>query len=73
MFIIYRYLWVYFFTVITSVYLTNEELHRELEMETLDSITKKYARSHEERLGRHVNIQAIQLLANNRIKKTQED
>jgi hypothetical protein len=43
-------------------------------METVDSVIRKYAQSHEKRLHRHINVEAIQLLNNGglvrRLKRT---
>lgn len=43
-------------------YIRNSNLHRDLGIESIDEITKRYARSHENRLCKHVNVEAIQLL-----------
>lgn len=43
-------------------YVKNRYLHRDLKIETIDEIIKKCARSHENRLHEHVNVEAIQLL-----------
>lgn len=55
-------------------YIRNSDLHRDLEMETVDQTMKKFAKSHEERLHQHVNVEAIQLLDNTglvrRLKRT---
>jgi hypothetical protein len=52
--------------------LTN--LHKDLDMETVDSVIRKYAQSHEQRLHRHINVAALQLLNNGglfrRLKRT---
>jgi hypothetical protein len=54
-------------------YIRNDNLHKDLDMETVDSIIRKYAQSHE-RLHRHINVEAIQLLNNGglvrRLKQT---
>jgi len=45
-----------------------------MDVETVDSVIKKYAQSHEQRLQRHINIEALQLLNNDglvrRLKRT---
>lgn len=43
-------------------YLRNDDIHRDLKMDTVDQTITKFARSHEQRLHNHVNIEAIQLL-----------
>jgi hypothetical protein len=48
--------------------------NKDLDMETVDSVIRKYAQSHEQRLHRHINVEAIQLLNNGglvrRLKRT---
>ena len=43
-------------------------------METVDSVIKKYAQSHEQRLRRHINVEALRLLNHDglvrRLKRT---
>jgi hypothetical protein len=39
-------------------------------METVDKVIKEFAKSHEERLHQHVNVEAIQLLDHVGIKRT---
>jgi hypothetical protein len=43
-------------------------------METVDSVIRKYAQSQEQRLHRHINVEALQLLKNGgmvrRLKRT---
>jgi hypothetical protein len=55
-------------------YIRNDNLHKDLDMETVDSIIRKYAQSHEQRLHRHINVEALQLLNNGslvrRLKRT---
>ena len=55
-------------------YAQNDNLHKDLDVETVDSIIKKYAQSHEQRLQQHINVQAVQLLNNDglvrRLKRT---
>lgn len=55
-------------------YFRNSDLHRDLEMDTVREATTKFAKSHENRLLNHVNIEAIQLLDNTnqerRLKRT---
>lgn len=48
-------------------YIRNDDLHRDLGVEFVDSEIQKFSRSHEERLLQHVNIEAIQLLDNTNI------
>ena len=43
-------------------YIRNDNLHKDLDVETVDSVIKKYAQSHEKRLQRHINVEALQLL-----------
>ena len=45
-------------------YVRNAELHRDLKMEMVAAEIKRFARKHEERLHRHDNVEAIQLLEN---------
>jgi len=55
-------------------YIRNDNLHKDLDVETVDSVIKKYAQSHEQRLQRHINVEALQLLNNDglvrRLKRT---
>ena len=55
-------------------YIRNSDLHRDLQMEDVKSEITHFARSHEQRLHYHVNIEAIQLLDNTditrRLKRT---
>ena len=44
-------------------YIRNDNLHKDLDVETVDNVIKKYAQSHE-RLQRHINVEALQLLNN---------
>lgn len=43
-------------------FVRNEDIHRDLSIENVASEIKKFARSHEQRLLHHVNVEAIQLL-----------
>jgi hypothetical protein len=45
-------------------YIRNDSLHKDLAVETINSVIKKYAQRHEERLHRHTNVEALQLLEN---------
>jgi hypothetical protein len=45
-------------------YIRNDDLHRDLLVDFVSSEIQRFAQKHEERLHHHVNIQAIQLLAN---------
>ena len=55
-------------------YFRNSDLHRDLKIETVNQTIKRFARSHEQRLHHHVNVEAIQLLDNTmlvrRLKRT---
>ena len=55
-------------------YIRNDNLHKDLDVETVDSVIKKYTQSHEQRLQRHINLEALQLLNNDgqvrRLKRT---
>ena len=55
-------------------YVKNDDLHRDLKIEVVAAIIKKYAEAHEQRLHHHVNVEAIQLLDNTdivrRLKRT---
>lgn len=48
-------------------YVRNNELHKDLEVEFVSEEIKKYAKSHEQRLLHHVNVEASQLLDNTQI------
>ena len=48
-------------------YVRNGDIQRDLRMDTVDSVVKKFARSHEDRLHQHVNPEALQLLDNSQI------
>lgn len=50
-------------------YIRNSDLHRDLEMDTVDQTIKKLAKNHEERLHHHVNVEAIQLLDNTGLER----
>lgn len=43
-------------------YITNKDLHRGLEMKTVDEIFLRTVNSHERRLFHHMHVEAIQLL-----------
>lgn len=43
-------------------YIRNTDIHRDLKVEDVESEIKKFAKSHEQRLHQHVNVEAIQLL-----------
>ena len=43
-------------------YISNEQLHRDLHIETVKQVVHRLAISYERRLHRHTNIEAIQLL-----------
>ena len=45
-------------------YIRNADLRRNLQMETVTNEMGKFAKKHEERLLRHVNVEAIQLFDN---------
>lgn len=45
-------------------YVRNSDLHRDLQMDTVDQTITKFARNHEQRLHQHGNVEAIQLLDN---------
>ena len=55
-------------------YIRNDNLRKDLDVETVDSVIKMYAQSHEQRLQRHINVEALQLLNNDglvrRLKRT---
>lgn len=43
-------------------YIRNDNIHKDLEMVTINNEIINYARCHEKRLHQHVNVEAIQLL-----------
>ena len=43
-------------------YIRNDNLHKDLDVETVDCVIKKYAQSHEQRLQQHIIVGALQLL-----------
>jgi hypothetical protein len=47
-----------------SWYIRNDNFHKDLDMESVDSVIRKYAQSQEQRLHRHINVEAIQLRNN---------
>lgn len=55
-------------------YVTNQELHDDLEIKYVSEVIQEFATKHEKRLLRHPNIEAIQLLDNSqevrRLKRT---
>lgn len=55
-------------------YVRDKDLHRELQVEMVEDVIRKSAKSHEERLHRHPNPEVLQLLANQdllrRLKRT---
>ena len=60
--------------VVAPWYIRNDNLHKDLGVETVDSVIKKYAQSHEQRPQRHINVEALQLLNSDglvrRLKRT---
>lgn len=52
-----------FLRVITNAYrfVTNEEIHKDLHIKTIDEVISEYARKHHERLRQHDNIEVKQL------------
>jgi hypothetical protein len=40
------------------------DLHKDLDVETVNSVIKKYVHRHEQRLHRHTNVEALQRLDN---------
>lgn len=55
-------------------YIRNDDLHRDLNIDFVAKVIQYYAEAHEQRLHRHVNVEAIQLLDNTdqvrRLKRT---
>jgi hypothetical protein len=45
-------------------YIRNDNLHKDLDVATVDSVIKQYAQRHEQRLHRHINVETLQLLHN---------
>jgi hypothetical protein len=45
-------------------YIRNDNLRKDLSVETINSVIKKYAQRHKKRLHRHNNVEALQLLDN---------
>ena len=43
-------------------YIRNDNPHKDLDVETVDSVIKQYAQSHEQRLERHIDVEALRLL-----------
>lgn len=54
-------------TVNPPWYIQNEDLHRDLQIETVAGKIKKMARKHEVQLHDHLNIEAIQVLDNSEV------
>lgn len=50
-------------------YFRNSNLHRDLDMQTVNQTIQKFFRSHEQRLLHHVNIEVIQFLDNINLKR----
>lgn len=50
-------------------YIRNDDLHRDLNIQVVSEIIKKYAEAHQQRLHHHVNVEAIQLLDHTDIKR----
>lgn len=48
-------------------YIRNDDLHKDLGIENVDNVIKKFAQSHEQRLHQHVNAEVFQLLDNDNI------
>jgi hypothetical protein len=55
-------------------YVRNADLHRDLNMEMVTAVIRRFAWKHEARLHHHVDVEVIQLLDNNalvrRLKRT---
>ena len=55
-------------------YIRNDELHKDLEVDIVDNVIKKYTQIHQQRLQQCVNSEILQLLDNaaieRRLKKT---
>lgn len=53
-----------FLRIITNAYryVTNQEIHNELDIKWINEVIQEYARKHENRLLNHTNVEAIQLL-----------
>jgi hypothetical protein len=45
-------------------YIRNDNLHKDLDVATVDSVIKQYDLRHEQRVRRHINVEALQLLHN---------
>ena len=60
--------------IIIPWYIRNDSLHKDLDVENVHSVIRKYAQSHEQRLQRHINVEALQLLNSDgvvrRLKRT---
>jgi hypothetical protein len=48
-------------------YIRNDNLRKDLDVATVDSVIKQYAQRHEQRLRLHINVEALQLLQNDRL------
>ncbi|KAK9878385.1 hypothetical protein WA026_021692 [Henosepilachna vigintioctopunctata] len=51
------------------LYFRNSDLHRDLDIETVDQAIERFARSHEQRLLHHVNVETIRLLDNTTLER----
>ena len=53
-----------FLRMITNAcrYVTNKELHNDLQISTVEDVIREYSNKHEKRLLNHINVEAIQLL-----------
>jgi hypothetical protein len=56
------------------MYTTNDDIHRNLKIQTVSEVIQKQATQHEKRLLNHPNFKAVQLLDNSeetrRLKRT---
>jgi hypothetical protein len=48
----------------TNQHIRNDNLHEDMDVATVDGVIKQYAQRHEQRLHRHINVEALQLLHN---------
>jgi hypothetical protein len=53
-------------------YIRNDNLHKDLDVATVDSVIKQYAQRHEQRLHRHINVEALQLLHTDGLTRRQQ-
>ena len=51
-------------------YIRNTDLHRDLNMEMVTAVKRRFARKHEARLHQRVNVEAIQLLDNSALVRS---